>query len=499
MTPAFDTVIRGGTVVTSGGAFRSDVGIRGETIAAVGLDLGTAGHEISAADRLIMPGGVDTHAHIQQLSASGKLNADTWESATTAAAIGGTTTVIAFAAQHIGMNLSKVVEDYSALARAGSLIDYTFHLILADPTPETLAEDVPALMKQGYASIKIFTTYERMKVDDEHVLDVLLAARANRALVCVHAENHGVIKWMTKRLVARGHHAMKFHALSHPRTAEIDGIERMVRLSALLDQPVMIFHVSTAEGAAVIRRARGEGIKIFGETCPQYLFLTDDDFDRPGAEAAKWVCSPPIRTPADQDALWRALALGDLQTISSDHAPYRFDESGKLASGPNARFDQVPSGMPGIELRMPLLFDAMVSRRRLGAAKFVELTASVPARLYGLHPRKGAIEPGADADIVIWDPDRETVISDAMMHDNTGFTPFVGRTLRGWPSTVLIRGNVVVDDGALKAAVGSGKFLPRTAGLSADPMGTQVGDHTTMSRMGIPDFLEAMLPAGKRL
>jgi dihydropyrimidinase len=499
MTPVFDTVIRGGTVVTAGGMFRADVGIVGETIAAVGLDLGAAKREVPAAGQLVMPGGVDTHAHIEQVSASGRLNADTWESATTAAAMGGTTTVIAFAAQHMGMNLFRVVEDYGARARRGSVIDYTFHLLLADPTPETLAEDVPALMKQGYASIKIFTTYDRLKVDDEHILDVLLAARSNRALVCVHAENHGVIKWMTRRLVAGGHHAMRFHALSHPRTAEIDAIERMVRLSALLDQPVMIFHVSTAEGAAVIRRARGEGIKIFGETCPQYLFLTDDDFNRPGMEAAKWVCSPPIRTAADQTALWRALDLGDLQAISSDHAPYKFDDSGKLAGGPNARFDQVPSGMPGIELRMPLLFDAMVSRGRFGAAKFVELTSTAPARLYGLHPRKGAIEPGADADVVIWDPDRETVVSDVMVHDNTGFTPFVGKTLRGWPSIVLVRGNVVVERGALKTAVGSGKFLARTASVAAVPIGTPIADHVTMARMGIPDFLDALAPAGQGL
>jgi dihydropyrimidinase len=480
-----DIVIKGGTVVTAKGTFRADVGVVGETIAAIGINLPAGKREISAAGKLVLPGGVDPHAHIEQVSASGRLNSDTWESATGAAALGGTTTVIAFAAQHVGMNLRKVVDDYRQLARRGAMIDYSFHLLLADPTSETLDHDVPVLTREGYASIKVFTTYDRLKVDDEQLLDVLLAARRSGSFVCIHAENHGAIKWMVKHLLAGGHHSLTSHLLSHPRTAELEAIERMVRLAALVDQPIMVFHVSTAEGAAIIRRARGQGLKVFGETCPQYLLLTEDDLINAGPQAAKWICSPPLRRASDQQALWGALDRGDLKAVSSDHAPYAFDETGKFYAGANPRFDQVPSGMPGIELRMPLLFDAMVSNNKLGASKFVELTATAPAELYGLFPRKGAINPGSDADIAIWDADRETIITNEAVHDRTGHTPYIGRRIRGWPVTVLRRGQVVVEDGALTARVGSGQFLARTAGAAAFPAGVNSPEHETMAKLGI--------------
>ena len=469
--PLYDIVIRGGTVATALGTMRADIGIAGETIAALARDLPPGRREIDARDKLVMPGGVDAHAHIEQLSAAGIINADTWESATVSAAFGGTTTVLAFAAQHVGMSLPKVVADYSTLAARGAVIDYSFHMIIADPTPETIRDHLPALIKQGHASIKVFMTYDRLRVEDEGLLDILATARAHQALVCVHAENHGMIAWMVKRLLARGHTAAKFHATSHPRAAEFEAIGRLVAMSAMLDQPVMIFHVSTAEGAAIIRRARGEGVKIFAETCPQYLFLTRHELDKPGVEGAKWMCSPPPREAHDQEALWRALELGDLQCISSDHAPYAFDETGKLRVGPNPDFKHIANGLPGLEVRMPLLFDAMVSRGRLGIEKFVEFTATSPARIYGLAPRKGMIAIGSDADIVLWDPDRQVELTDAMMHDKTGFTPYAGRKIRGWPEIVLRRGAVIVESGSLHAAAGTGRFLPRTGGQAAAPNG----------------------------
>ena len=314
-------------------------------------------------------------------------------------------------------------------------------------------------------------TYDLLQVRDEPFLDVLMTARENRALVTVHAENHGMISWMVKRLLARGYTAPKYHAISHPRLAEKEAFERLIAMAALVDQPIMIFHVSTAEGAAVIRRARGEGLKVYAETCPQYLFLTRHDLDRPGAEGAKWMCSPPPRETADQEALWRALELGDLQTISSDHAPYAYDNTGKLSAGPNPNFKQVANGLPGLEVRLPLLFDAMVSKGRLGICKFVELTSTAPARVYNLAPKKGALTIGADADIAIWDPNRSVTLTDAMMHDKTGYTPFAGRTLQGWPVKVLRRGALIVDDGHCKASPGSGHFLPRGGGEAARPTG----------------------------
>lgn len=476
----FDLVIRGGTVATATGSFAADVAIAGGRIAAVGQGLAEGAREIDAGGKLVLPGGIDSHTHIEQVSAGGLLNADTFESATTSAAFGGNTTVISFAAQHRGKDLRKVVDDYSALAARGALIDYAFHLIVANPDEKTVRQDLPELIGEGHASIKIFMTYDLIKVDDEPLLDVMLAARQNRAMVCVHAENHGMISWMGKRLVEKGYVAPKYHSISHPRGSEAEAFQRLIALAALIDQPIMIFHVSTAEGAQVVRDARAQGLKVFAETCPQYLFMTKHDLDRPGIEGAKWMCSPPPREKEDQDALWRALALGDLQTVTSDHAPYRFDETGKLSAGPNPTFKQVANGLPGLEVRLPLLFDAMVSKGRpefsgRGLEAFVSLTATQPASLYNL-PGKGQIAPGFDADIAIWDPKREVTITDALMHDLTGYTPFSGRTVTGWPETVLVRGEAVVADGAVQGRPGSGRWLKRTGGWAAEPTGNLTSD-----------------------
>ncbi|KZD20293.1 dihydropyrimidinase [Tardiphaga robiniae] len=468
--PVYDLMIRGGTVATSSDVFAADVGITGETIVALGSGLAAGKTEINATGKLVLPGGVDAHAHIEQLSAAGIMNADTFESATRSAAFGGTTSVISFAAQHVGMDVQEVVTDYTALAKKGAMIDYAFHIIVSDVTDKVIAEDIPALVRQGHSSIKIFMTYDRLKVDDEKLLDILAAAREAKALVCVHAENHGVIAWMVKRLIDKGYTAPKYHAISHARVSESEAFTRLIAFSELLDQPVMIFHVSTREGAAVIREARGRGVKIFAETCPQYLFLTAEDMDKPGAEGAKWMCSPPARTPDDQEALWHALALGDLQLISSDHAPYRYDETGKLRAGPNPTFKQVANGLPGLEVRLPLLFDAMVSKGRLGLSKFVELTSTAPAQIYNL-PKKGSIAIGNDADIAIWDPARKVTLSDEMMHDLTGFSPFSGRTVTGWPEKVLLRGRVLVDGDTFNSKPGEGRLMLREGGKAATPSG----------------------------
>src|SRR5688572_27649808 len=289
MPEAFDCVVRGGHVGTAVDEFDADVGIKDGVIAAIGRNLPAGASEIDARGKLVLPGGIDPHAHIEQLSSSGLVNADTFESATTAAAFGGTTTVIPFAAQHVGMNLMTVVEDYMALARKGAIVDYTFHMIITDPTEVTVKEHIPALVPQGHATLKVFMTYDRMQVGDEGLLDILLAARRQQALVCVHAENHGMISWMGKRLVEKGYTAPKYHTISHPRGSEAEAINRLITFAELIDQPIMIFHVSTAEGVAAIRQARGRGLKVFAETCPQYLFMTADDLDKPGLEGAKWM------------------------------------------------------------------------------------------------------------------------------------------------------------------------------------------------------------------
>jgi dihydropyrimidinase len=243
----------------------------------------------------------------------------------------------------------------------------------------------------------------------------------------------------------------------------------------------MVFHVTTAEAAAAVAKARRDGVKLFGETCPHYLLLTAEDVDKPGLDGAKWMCSPPLRQAADRDALWDALARGDLQVVSSDHAPYRFDASGKLSAGPNPNFKQIANGLPGLEVRLPLMFDAAVTQGRLGLERFVELTSTAPAKLYGLYPKKGALAVGADADVVVWDLKKTVRLSSAMLHDNTGYTPYEGRSVTGWPETVLSRGRVAVRDGTLHVAPGSGRFLPRAAGEAAQPLGRPAAEFAAAS------------------
>jgi dihydropyrimidinase len=467
----FDLIIRGGTVATATDTFDADVAVKDGKVAAIGLALDGATREIDAAGRYVLPGGVDTHAHIEQIASNGLMNADTFETATRSAAFGGTTSVICFACQHRGDSMTAVYEDYAARAKRGAMIDYAFHLLLTDPTPKVLNEELPPLVAKGNASIKVFMTYDLMNVGDEALLDVLVKARELGTLVAVHAENNGMISWLGKRLVERGYTDAKYHAVSHPRGSEPEAFHRLIAFSEFIDQPVIIYHVATAEGAAVIREARGRGVKIFGETCTQYLFLTAKDLDKPDGQGAKWVCSPPLRTEADQEALWHALAMGDLQLVSSDHAPYTLDEKGKYADGPNPSFKKTANGMPGLETRLPMLFDAMVTKGRYGINKFVAWTATEPARMYGLGDRKGTLAIGADADIAIWDPNKQVTLTDDLVHDNTGYTPFAGRTLTGWPTTVLRRGDVIIDDGECTAEPGSGAFLAREGGEAAKPTG----------------------------
>jgi dihydropyrimidinase len=456
-----DTVIRGGRIVTPAGVIAGDLGIAGGRIVAVGGRLGPAARQIGAEGRLVMPGGVDAHAHIEQMSGMGLWNADTFESATRSAAMGGTTSVISFAAQARGEALAQTVAAYGARAARGAMIDHAFHMTLTDPDAPGFEADLGALIAAGHRSIKVFTTYA-IKLTDAQILGIMAVARRHGALVCVHAENDAMIAMAKAELLAAGRTAPRDHAPSHPRMAEIEAIERMCRFAEWLDQPVMIFHVSTAEGAAAVRAARARGAPVRAETCPHYLFMTEDVLDRPGVEGAKWMCSPPQRGLADQAALWAALGDGTLDLVSSDHAPYRFDASGKLAAGPAPAFPQIANGLPGLETRLPLLFDAMVTRGQGGPVAFAALTATNPARVHGL-PGKGAIAVGMDADLVLWDPERRVTYGADDLHDNVGYNPWEGVTVTGWPDTVLLRGEVLVEGGRFLGTPGAGRWIARPA------------------------------------
>lgn len=456
----YELIIKGGRVVTPQGMISADVALSAGRIAEIADGL-TGARVVDAGGRLVMPGGVDVHCHIEQMSGMGLMNADTFETATRSAAIGGTTTVVSFAAQAKGQRLRDAVAEYAALAERGAMVDHAFHIIVADPTVEELEADLAALIAAGHRSIKLFTTYN-IGVDDSTILRVMAVARAAGALVCVHAENDAMLGYAKAGLLARGMTRPEHHALSHPRLAEVEAVERMCRFAEFLDQPVMLFHISCAEALVAVARAKARGVPVWAETCPHYLLSDATVLRREGVEGAKWMCSPPQRDGLDIEALWRGLRDGALDLVSSDHAPYRFDETGKLSAGPAPDFPQIANGMPGLEVRMPLMFDAIVSRRGWPVERFVELCCALPAALYGFE-RKGRIEVGADADLVVWDPDREMTFGADDLHDNVGYNPWEGHKVTGWPEVVVSRGEVIVEGGACVASPGRGDWLMRAA------------------------------------
>ncbi|MBV9153696.1 MAG: dihydropyrimidinase, partial [Alphaproteobacteria bacterium] len=361
-------------------------------------------------------------------------------------------------------------QEYHAAAEPKAVIDYAFHLIISDPTEQVLGQELPALIRDGYTSFKVYMTYDLLRLNDRQMLDILALARREGAFVMVHAENHDMISWLAQRLLDKGLSQPRYHAVSHARIAEGEATNRAVALAELLDVPLLIVHVSAAEAIDVIRDAQTKGLKIYGETCPQYLFLTADDIGM-DLEGTKFCCSPPPRDPAAQEAVWRGLANGTFQVFSSDHAPYRYDETGKLLKGDETTFKDTANGVPGIELRVPLLFSEGVQKGRLDLNRFVALTATNHAKLYGLYPKKGTIAVGSDADIAIWDPQKRVTVRAADIHDNVGYTPYEGKQLTGWPVTVISRGRIVVDSGKLQAQRGSGAFLPCALSDAAKPLG----------------------------
>lgn len=480
----FDLVVRGGTVVTAAQIMECDVGVRDGRIAALASDLPAGRREIDAKGRLVLPGGVEAHCHIEQSSALGIMTSDDFYSGTVSAAHGGNTTVISFAAQHKGQSLTDVVADYEARASAKAVIDYSYHPIVSDPTPEVLNDQLPALIRKGLTSFKIYTTYDLLKVDDYQTLELMALARREGALVMVHAENHDVIRWLTERLLDRGHTAPRYHGISHARIAEGEATARVINLSELADVPVLFVHVSCAQALDAVRTAQTRGLKVLAETCPQYLLLTLEDLDREGMEGAKFCCSPPPRDRESQDALWIGLQNGTVQLVSSDHAPYRFDSTAKLKAGPNAPFKKIANGLPGIETRLPILFSEGVVGGRIDIHEFVALTSTNPARIYGLFPRKGTIAIGTDADLAVWEPEKKVTITADIIHDNVGYTPYEGRTVTGWPTTVINRGRIVVDGGALLVERGTGTFQPRAASSFVRPRGISVREMDPVRNFG---------------
>ncbi len=456
----FDLIIRNGTVVTASDTMQCDIGIAGGRIVQLGLDLGEAAQTIDASGKLVLPGGVDAHCHLDQPMPDGLKMADGFRTGSVSAACGGTTTVIPFAAQEKGHSLRAAVTDYHQRAGGQAVVDYAFHLIVSDPTEAVLNDELPGLIREGYSSFKIYMTYDDLKLNDREILEVLSVARQEGGLVMVHAENSDCIAWLTEKLGAAGNTAPKFHALARPMAIEREATHRAITFSELVDVPILIVHVSGKEAVEQIRWARNRGMKIFAETCPQYLFLTADDLDQPGYHGAKCVCSPPPRDRGNQEVIWDGLADGLFTIFSSDHAPFRYEDAqGKKPGGEEVPFQYIPNGIPGLETRLPLLFSAGVVGGRISVNQFVALTSTNPAKLYGLHPRKGTIAIGADADLAIWDPQREVTIQNTDLHHAVDYTPYEGVRVTGWPVTTLVRGKVVAHEGEVLAEAGHGQFL----------------------------------------
>lgn len=469
---SFDLVIRGGTVVTASETSRCDIGIRDGRIAALADRLPAGSREIDAGGRLVLPGGIDSHVHIDQPSGDETVMADDFLSGTRSAAAGGNTTVIPFALQHKGQSLRAAVSDYHARAEGKCLIDYGFHLIVSDPNEQTLGQDLPALVNDGYTSFKVFMTYDDLKLNDREMLEVFDVARREGALVMVHAENYDAIRYMTERLERAGHTEPYFHGTSRPAPVEREATHRAITFAELVDVPIMIVHVSSGDAVEQIRWAQSRGLKIYGETCPQYLVLTAEDLRGLNMEGAKYVCSPPPRDPESQDACWQGLVNGTFTTYSSDHCPFRYDSpAGKKRKGERTAFRWVPNGIPGVETRLPILFSEGVVKGKIDLQQFVALTSTNHARMYGLAGRKGTISVGADADIAIWDPELRRPIRQENLHHGADYTPYEGMEITGWPTTVIVRGGIVVDDGAVVGQPGHGTFLKRDLSPFAKPRG----------------------------
>jgi dihydropyrimidinase len=455
----FDTVIHGGRIATASDVFDADIGIKDGRIAAISEKIAGGARRIEATGKLVMPGGIEAHAHIAQESSAGLMTADDYYSGSVSAAFGGNSSFIPFAAQHRGQSIADVISTYDDRAAPNSVLDYSYHLIISDPSASVL-EELPGVFARGITSFKVFMTYDLMNIGDGGMLDILTVAKSHGALTMVHAENNDMVKWMNKRLLAAGLSAPKYHAVSRPELAEEEAINRAVSLAKLVDAALFIVHVSTAGGAAIVQREKLAGTKLFAETCPQYLALTRDDLDRPGMEGARFMCSPPVRDHATQTALWRHVQSGTFESVSSDHAPYRADASGKFANGADAAYPKIANGMPGIAMRLPYLFSEGVAEGRITLQQFVQLSSSNAARTFGMA-RKGAIAPGFDADIAIWNPEARRTATLADQHDNMDYTPFEGMQIQGWPELTMNRGDVIVENGELKATRGRGRFVAR--------------------------------------
>jgi dihydropyrimidinase len=469
--PDHHLAIRGGLVATGFGTARCDVGVRDGRIVTLAEKVTDAEQVIEADGLLVLPGGVDSHCHIEEPSRGGytmsegepevTVNEESFVTASTSAFAGGTTSVVCFIPQWKGFGVLERYADYRKRGATG-MLDHAFHQIISDPTDAVLEEEVPKLVADGVRTLKVFLTYEPLHLNDAEYIKVLLTARKTGCLVTVHCENYDAINWRTGALLAAGMTGPKYHAWSRPRVVEREATHRAIALAELVDQPIQVFHVSCEEAAEEIARAQARGLKVWGETCPQYVTLTAADMDRPGFEGAKFMCSPSPRDTAEHARIWEMIRRGTLDVVSSDHCGFSYGgDRGKAVAGRDASFERIPNGIPGLAARLPIVFSEGVSKGRISLEQFVALTATNPARVMGLAPRKGVIQPGADADLALWDPKKKVTLTNALMQHAIDYTPYEGLEVTGWPVVTIRRGEVVMRDGKVQAEPGTGRYLPR--------------------------------------
>jgi dihydropyrimidinase len=458
MSPTMKTVIRNGRIVTASDDYHADLLIEDGKVAMIAKSIEIdADKIIDAKGRLVIPGGIDPHTHMD-LPFGGTSSSDDFETGTRAAAHGGTTTIIDFAVQYKGQTLQEAVDVWHKKADSKASIDYGFHLICTD-LPDTRLPEMRSMIDQGVSSFKLFMAYPGVfLVDDATIYKAMQTAGANGGLICMHAENGVVIDAIVKQALAKGHTAPKYHALTRPTKAEAEGVHRAIALAEIAETSVYIVHLSNSDALDEVTRARDAGVPAYAETCPQYLFLDQSVYDQPDFEGAKWVMTPPIREKWHQEKLWRGLKFNDLQVISTDHCPFCFKEQKELGRDD---FSKIPNGGPGVENRMSLVYNGGVAEGRISLNRFVELTSTNAARIFGLFPRKGTIAVGSDADIVIFDPNEEMTISVANSHMRVDFSCYEGKKVRGVTKTVLSRGVVVIEEGEYVGRVGHGEFLKR--------------------------------------
>ncbi|HVS31423.1 MAG TPA: dihydropyrimidinase [Thermoanaerobaculia bacterium] len=457
------TIIRNGRIVTAVDDYHADILIEEGQVAMIGKRIeAEADRVIDAKGRLVIPGGIDPHTHMD-LPFGGTSSSDNFETGTIAAAHGGTTTIIDFAVQYKGQSLNQALDVWFEKAEGRTSIDYGFHLICTDLPDQRLSE-MRATIDQGVSSFKLFMAYPGVfLVDDGTIYKAMTTAGEAGGLICMHAENGVVIDVMIKKALAEGKTAPKYHALTRPTRAEAEGVHRAIALAEMANAPVYIVHLSCDDALQEVTRARDNGIPAFAETCPQYLFLDDSVYDKPGFEGAKWVMTPAIRQKWNQDKLWRGLQMNDLQVISTDHCPFCFKEQKELGKDD---FSKIPNGGPGVEHRMSLVYNGGVAAGRISLNRFVEVVSTSAAKIFGLFPRKGTIAVGSDADIVIFDPNEEMTISARTHHMNVDYSCYEGMKVRGVTRTVLSRGDVVIDEGKYVAKPGRGQFLKRGLAFS---------------------------------